>query len=229
MSLRSELDREDRELDKILRGREPGATRRVEPDYPPDPAVWLAANRMSRTEVALRLARHLLARHLVSGDVDVALTGHELTRRDQPRFPVVRYLAERDCMLEERISGWQGRYSLKGAHHAFRLHDQPDVGDVVAPLASGRRLVAFVSAGLLDASRSPAEHTLLRNALGRALTFEAVEPGDLCTAVVPRSPRFRALAVRWRAAPTVMRSGILILTVDRAGMVEGLTPMSSRA
>ena len=224
---RSDLEYDDREYDRIFHGREPFATRRPEPDYPPDPAVWLAANRMSRTEVALRLARHLLAQRLVTGDVDVALTGHELTRRDQPRFPVVRYLAERECVLEESLGEWQGRYRLKGADHALRLHDQPDIGDVVAPLRSARRLVAYVSAGLLDASRSPAEHTLLRNALGRALTFELAEPGDLCAAVVPRSRRFRALAVRWRAAPGVGRSGILILTVDRAGWVDGLPPLSS--
>ena len=92
---RSDLEYDDREYDRTFHGHEPFATRRPEPDYPPDPAVWLAANRMSRTEVALRLARHLLAQRLVTRDVDVALTGHELTRRDQPRFPVVRYLAAR--------------------------------------------------------------------------------------------------------------------------------------
>lgn len=79
-----------------------------------------------------------------------------------------------------------------------------------------------MSAGLLADSRSPAEHKLLRAAIGRAITFELAEPTDVMAAVVPRSRRMRELAVRWRAAQGVSRAGILILTVDRAGMVDGL-------
>ena len=202
--------------------RAPLVTRGAEPDYDPDPAVWLAANRMTRTEASLRLARYLLAERRVASDVAVSLTGHELTRRERPRFPVVRYLAERDVVHRDRTDDWRGTYLMKGATHALWLHSESAGADVVATLASGRHFVGHVSAGLLDASRSPAEHTQLRSALARAFTYELAEPDDLAAAVVPRSTRFRALAVRWRAALGVSRAGILILTVDRAGAVGGL-------
>src|SRR2546423_9461250 len=68
------------------------ATRLPEADYPADPAVWLASNHMTQTEVSLRLAHYLIAQKLVTTDITVALTGYELTRQERPRFPVVRYL-----------------------------------------------------------------------------------------------------------------------------------------
>lgn len=187
----------------------------------PDPKVWLAAHRMTQTEVSLRLARWLLDHHLVATEVSVALTGYELTRRDKPRFPVERYLAERGLRRADPGGEWRGAYSLDAVPFALRLHDDPREGDVVATLATGRRFVAHVSAGLLEPTRSPAEHKLLRGALARALTFEGSLPGDCPAAVVPRSSRFRKLAARWRATDGVRRAGIHILCVDRAGTVEG--------
>ena len=51
--------------------RDPFALRRAEPDYPTDPAVWLASNRMTQTEVGLRLAHYLIAQKLVTTDIVV--------------------------------------------------------------------------------------------------------------------------------------------------------------
>jgi len=51
---------------------------------------------------------------------------------------------------------------------------------------------------------------------------EQVEANDLLVAAVPRTPRFRKLADRWRQAPLVLRSGIQIMLVGRDGVVEGL-------
>src|SRR4051794_37323591 len=59
-----------------------------------DPAVWLASTYMTQTELALRLARHLITSRLASGDVQVSLTAYELTRRGKPHFPVERFLVE---------------------------------------------------------------------------------------------------------------------------------------
>ena len=203
------------------------ATRRKVEDYSPDPADWMAPHHMSATETSLRLARWLLAEKLVISDIDVALTGHELTRRDMPRFPVERFLAERSVTRLERGEGdgegddWRGRYLLPGAAHALRLHSDRDEGDVVATLVSGRRLVAQVSRGVLGETRSPAEHRMLRAVIGRAVTFEQYEPGDWAAVVVPRNARFRQLAARWRRTERMERSGVLILTVDRIGAVDG--------
>ena len=210
---------DDEELDPLK------IRRKVE-DYSPDPADWLAPHHMSATETSLRLARWLLARKLVVSDIHVALTGHELTRRNTPRFPVERFLAERSVSRLDRGAeeDWQGRYLLHGASHALRLHADRDEGDVVATLVNGRRLVAQVSRGVVGETRSPAEHRMLRAVIGRAVTFEHYEASDWGAAVVPRNSRFRLLAARWRRAPLMERAGLLILTVDRVGMVDGFPP-----
>jgi hypothetical protein len=221
---RDEQDLDEEELDDG-RPEWPALRRKVE-DYSPDPADWLAPHHMSATETSLRLARWLLAGKLVVSDIHVALTGHELTRRNTPRFPVERFLAERAVSRLDRGAqdDWQGRYLLQGASHALRLHSDRDEGDVVATLVNGRRLVAQVSRGVVGETRSPAEHRMLRGVIGRAVTFEHYEPSDWGAAVVPRNARFRQLAARWRHTPPMERTGLLILTVDRVGTVDGFPP-----
>jgi len=221
MTGKSRRDEEDEDFDS---GRpEWPATRRKVEDHSPDPADWMAPHHMSATETSLRLARWLLAEKLVVSDIDVALTGHELTRRDVPCFPVERFLAERSVTRLDRGEGddWRGRYLLHGATHALRLHSDRDEGDVVATLGNGRRLVAQVSRGVVGETRSSAEHKMLRGVIGRAVTFEHYEPSDWGAAVVPRNARFRQLAARWRRTEPMERSGLLILTVDRVGTVDG--------
>jgi hypothetical protein len=195
-----------------------------EPEYPKNPAVWLTATLMSRTEVSLRLARYLLHNRLTSSDVHVSLTGYELTRRWKPKFPVERFLRERSCLREGFGDDWRGIYTMKGAHHVLTLDSAPLAADVTAMLLSKDRLVAHVSRGTLKSSRSSAEHKALRSVIGRALTFEHYQPNDIMAAVVPRSLRYRALAARWRQSLPIVRTGLLILTVDRTGRVHGLEP-----
>jgi len=50
----------------------------------------------------------------VVSEIDVALTGYELTRRDVPCFPVQRFLAERSVTRLDGDAGedWRGRYLL---------------------------------------------------------------------------------------------------------------------
>jgi hypothetical protein len=197
----------------------------------PAPAVWLAQDLVTRTEAALRLhvACHLLTSHLATADVRVRLTGHELLVRDRPRFPVVRFLRERGCERgihqgapHQAAKEWRGHYIMKGVPHALVLHSELTEPDVVAPLPNGARLIAHVNRGRLTPTHSPGEHKLLRAALGHALTYPRYAPTDFGAAVVPRPPRFRMLANKWRDAPALVRAGPLILTVDRAGNVDGL-------
>ena len=70
-------------------------TRRPEPDLPTDHRVWVTDNHVTGTELSLRLALYLLDQNLVTADIQVALTGYELTRRSAPRFPVAPFLLER--------------------------------------------------------------------------------------------------------------------------------------
>lgn len=201
---------------------QPLQIRRAEQTYPTDPAIWLAANYMCHTEVSLRVAHYLLSKKLTTADVAVSLTGHELTRRENPHFPMVRFLTDRGFLFTRQQEEWRGTYILRGIPHALTVGSSPDEPDLVTTLATGGRLVAFVSRGLLVSTRSPAEHKLLRGAIGRAVTCEIAERGDILAVVVPRSKRFRELAVRWRAAEGGKRAQLRILTVDRAGMVDGL-------
>ena len=200
------------------------AIRGPERTYPADPAVWLNKNKMTQTEVALRLANYLLAQKLTATPVDVALTGYELTRRNRPIFPIVRYLTERGYTPDQLADDWRGTYLLKGATQPLRLTDDDEASaDVITTLTSGRRLLAHVSRGSLASTRSPAEHKLLRGALGRALTNVNARCDDLLITAVPRSGRFRELAVQWRDAQGMLRSQVLIVTVDRTGAVDGLS------
>ena len=52
-----------------------------------EPSVWLAEHRMTQTEVGLRVATFLISSGIATTPVVVLLAGHELTRRDKPRFP----------------------------------------------------------------------------------------------------------------------------------------------
>jgi hypothetical protein len=190
-----------------------------------NPATWLTARTMTRTEVALRLARWLLTSHLAQSPVAVFLSGRELTRRGTPVFPVQRFLSERGC-TRRGVGGhgsddWRGDYIMKGVPHALALESSGDGPDVVAPLTFDRRLIVHATRGTLLPTRSPGEHKLLRGAIGRAVSFEEYQPGDVGAVAAPRSLRFRALASRWRESALALRANLLILTVDRTGSVDG--------
>src|SRR6476661_3398003 len=61
--------------------------------------------RMCQTEVALRLARHLVASPLFTGNVYVWLGGAEVNRDGNDSvFPVARYVRERACLRHQTIS-----------------------------------------------------------------------------------------------------------------------------
>ena len=207
--------------------------RRPEPGYPTDHNVWIADNHVTGTELSLRLALYLLEKNLVISDVHVALTGYELSRNCSPRFPVASYLCERGfAPVQQALRDWRTTYMRRhpptpyatkdDAGFAIELSNSAATPDLVARLTSGATLRAYVSRGLLVSTRSPAEHKLLRGAIGRAITCESAERGDILAAVVPRSKRFRELAVRWRQTECALRARLLILTVDRAGNVDGL-------
>jgi len=200
---------------------------------------WVGPDRMSQSEVSLRLAMYLAERRLVAADesIVVALTGYELTRSNSPRFQVKVFLGERGYVAEDDGGDWRGAYYRRASGRTTSrspspadsaagprivLHNRHGEGDVTARLANGRRLIAEVSGGPLVETRSPAEHKLLRGAIGRALTTEWAEATDVLCAVVPRSERTRALIARWRAAPRVAAARLRLVTVDRTGDVSGL-------
>lgn len=193
-----------------------------------DPREWLKADRMTQTEASLRLAISLLKRGLTKSDVVVALTGGELTRASKPCFPVVAFLRSQRFESPQPGGDWPDAYVSTQAQFALVLHRRLGEGDVVTTLANGRRFAAEVTGGPMAPTRSPTEYKLLRAVIGRAVTSEYTEAGDLLVAVVPRSERFRGLAKRWREAHRLVKAEIPIVIVDRIGTVEGCPEIDSK-
>ena len=181
----------------------------------------LSAVRMTQTEASLRLAISLLERRLTTSDVEVALTGGELTRKNKDYFPVRSFLRAQGFDTVTRGRDWRDTYTSDQTTFALVLHKRLGRGDVVTTLADGRRFAAEVCGGPLTETRSSTEHRLLRGVIARALTAEYAEPNDLMVAIVPRSERFRALAKRWRELPRVANTGIAIALIDRIGTIDG--------
>jgi hypothetical protein len=201
---------------------------------------WAGPDRMTQTEVSLRLALYFAdrGRALPGANIVVALTGHELSRTNSPRFDVRWFLRERGYVTPDERRDWRGIYRridrLDGPRRdsiglaapprspSIVLHNRLGEGDVITHLADGRRLIAEVSGGPLVETRNPADHRLLRGTIGRALTTECAMPSDVICAVVPRSQRMRALIQAWRSAPRLALARLQLLTVDRTGDVAGL-------
>ena len=200
-------------------------------DHPPDASrTWLSAIRMTRTEVSLRLALHLIQQHYVNSDVTVTLTGDEMKPRPhRPIFPVEEFLTKHGCQKQGATADdWPDRYSVDGHAHAIILRDKLDDAPLSATLASGGRLLVDVMGGPTYGTRSCREHTQLRTAIGRAITFDEVRRIDVVAVAMPRSKRFRELALLWRDAPRFVASGLRLICVDRAGNVDGLRGIRSR-
>jgi hypothetical protein len=198
--------------------------RAAEKYYSKDPSVWLAQNKMTQTEVGLRVAAWLLNSGTAAAHVVYTLAGYELTRRENPLFPARRYLTDRlgfTTAIRERDE-WRGAYLLPGCPHHLVVDWDRHAGQVITRLASGQRLVVFVSAGLLTSSRSPAEHHKFWQVIGRACTWPHADASDLLAVAVPRSERYRKLASEYRRAEGLARARIAVLTVDRASQVDGL-------
>ena len=186
-------------------------------------ASVLPSEKMAEAEVSLRLALHLLRSRLVVADVEVAIDGAQVQTNGVVHFPIREFLADGGvCKQDVTIDAWQGLYSVHGAAHCLRIHSTAGLGDVVAPLQSGRTLRAESKKGPLVRKKGSPEYRLLREALGQLLTVSEVGQEDLLAVAVPHSPKFKELTDRWSTAPLVSRLDLRFLLVGRDGGVLGL-------
>lgn len=217
--------RDDAFEDAIFRGVDISKrNRRYNENFSPDPQVWLTNKRMSQTEVSLRLGRFLLESPIVYGTVMVTLAGYELTRTEHPQFPVRRYLVERLGFAPKvnRPTKWRGHYNRPGIDRTLFVTFNVHAGHLSAPLATGGRLIVFVSAGPTDSKRGSIEHRLLHSAIGRAVAWRGAKPTDEIAVCVPRSAPFRRVIDDFQKADRLQRLGLHLLTVDRiTGTVSG--------
>lgn len=190
----------------------------------------LPEDKMPEAEVALRLAHYLIASGLATQSVKVGIDGAQVKTGDRIHFPIEEFLLSLDWRKLDYSERWQGTYRNPGYGERLVIHSTPGVGDVAASIQDGRRLLVECKKGPLVRSKSSVEYRLLHEALGQVLTAENIhlgDNGDVLAVAVPKSKKFEDLAGRWRNAPLVRASEILILTVDRKNEVEGLKLLSS--
>jgi hypothetical protein len=192
--------------------------------------VWLRAQRMTQTELLLRLGLHLIASDDICGHVTVALRGREVSRRDAPKFPLTLFLHDRGARRVDAPTlsdDWRGEYALRGRRYHLCLSSDHTKADLEVEVGAGDRFLVFGAAGMLEATRSPAEDRAVNEVIGRALRHRDVNPRDLVAVAVPRSGAFRRIASSLEAAPRVVSIGLTMLLVDRVGSVSGLPFLKS--
>jgi len=184
--------------------------------------LGLQADRMSETEVALRLADFILSLPHSGAMASVTIDGASIKVGDAIDFDVGRFMA--GIGWEQIKEPQVGRNARTGAYRrgdkTIRVHSRPGEGDVVATI-DGRRIVARCKKGSLVRKPGGPESALLTAALGEALLFD-VSADDIVVAAVPDTLVFRKLAESWRSRPLVRRAGIRIALVARDGAVSGL-------
>lgn len=193
-----------------------------EPQRSSLPDFSLPADRMPKTEVALRLAEYILSLSGSGAMASVALDGASIKVGDVVIFDIGRFMAaigwEQTKEPQVGRNAWTGAY--RRGDKTIRVHSRLGEGDVVATV-DGRRIVAECKKGPLIRKPGSPEYPLLSTALGQALLFQ-VSADDIVVAAVPDTPVFRKLAETWRSRPLVRRAGIRIALVPRDGAVSGL-------
>ena len=181
----------------------------------------LPDDRMPESEVALRLAFHLLELPGSSGEAEVAIDGAQVRVHGEEVFPLAAFLAGLGWrqVAQAGKNDWHGTYERDGRR--LTVHSRSGLGDVVCSV--GERCVrAECKKGPLIKKKGSREYPLLREALGQILTVETVGEGDVLAVAVPRAAKFVQLAEEWRGRPLVRRAGIHIVLVGRDGAVDGL-------
>ena len=177
--------------------------------------------RMLEPEVSLRLAFNLLDTGQAETEVVVSLDGAHIKTHDKTHFNLLEFMSDLGWTQTDQGPKWQTRYQRRSDLSTIRIHSQSGQGDVVAKLKNGRTFIAESKKGSLLRSKSSEEYSLIREALGQLLTLESIAENPVLAVAVPHGEKFVELAARWRNAPLVQRTGILILTVARNGVVSG--------
>ena len=133
--------------------------------------------RMSQTEVALRLARHLAESPLFRSNVYVRIGGAEVNRRgdDVDVFPVKSHLARWGFSKDPNRPGfkpeWIGFYTSGRTGRKLLVNFDKHDGHIMAFFTTGQRLIVHCTGGNVGNTRSPAEHHDLHRAMGRAICW----------------------------------------------------------
>jgi len=180
-------------------------------------------DKMPEAEVTLRLAMYLIKNNHVIGEVRAAIDGAQVKTGDTIHFPIIEFLNAHGWLGEALYDKWQGTYTHNEFPNSIVVHSSAGEGDLVAHLASGKKLRVESKKGPLTRSKSSQEYPLIREAIGQLITVEHAESTDLLAVAVPKSEKFDALANQWRSRPLMISSGIHIITVGRDDSISGLS------
>jgi hypothetical protein len=185
--------------------------------------------RMCHTELALRVAVHLLREDLVTTDITIALHGREMTRYGRPMFDVKRFLARYGGgqLPGSKPNSPEGRWRIAGSPHDIVLTRERGAASLVAGLGPGSRIFVHAYPGPTRRTSGGIEGHVLARAIGAALMRWDLEDLDIAVVALPRSPRMRVLVDRVRGSRRIAAAGLSIALVDTVGEVEGL-PFPSR-
>lgn len=188
--------------------------------------AWRRASRVTTTELCMFLGGHLLHQPMITSNVNGWLSGHELK-------PGVRQFDVDDFAVRklgfspkpQKKDDWRGNYMMKGVRHKLVLkHDKLDPC-ITVRLASRQRLAIFFAGGRMQ-STGHAEPGVLRDLIGRAVSWRHMTPSDVIAVCVPRSEHFRRAVAAWCQMEGARRLRLHFLTVEcYTSAITGLEPI----
>src|ERR1051325_6755716 len=192
---------------------------------------WRRSNRITSTEVAAVCGAGLLRSVEVTSNVKAFLSGHELTRDDQP-LDVQEFLEEKLGFLPkaQRKWEWEGNYSLPGIRHKLVLTRARRGPRLAGHLRRRWHLTIFFCGGRIK-SDGKAEAGMVRELFERARIAYIRRPHNtvmhgfgIC---VPRSADFRKAILAEKKKPReFLEFEPAYLMVERvSGEVIGLKEM----
>jgi hypothetical protein len=187
------------------------------------PQIWRRASRVTTTELCLFLGGYLLRQPVITSNINAWLSGNEL-KLGARQFDVPDFAERKFGFMPkaQKKDDWRGNYRMKGVRHKLVLkYDKLDPC-ITVRLASRQRLVIFVAGGRMH-STGHAEPGVLRDLIGRAVSWRHATPTDVLAVCVPRTEPFRRAVARWSQTEGARRLRLHFLTVERyTGAITGL-------
>ena len=180
---------------------------------------------MPEAEVTLRLAFWLLDHCGAGSHADIAIdgahvkiAGHNAAGKwidDKVIFGIEQFLLDAQCVQQEPVRDWRGRYARQNRTFAIRSVQGFDIEID----ASGRRIRAECKGGPLERMQGRGTTTILAQAIGQIVACGTVSPGDELWVGVPDTKGFENAARRIARGHVFVKTGIKIALVNRTGEV----------
>lgn len=162
----------------------------------------MEVNKKTEAEVTIGIAKFLISKNLIEGDVTISLDG----------------------MHKKVYPNWENEiidYNIKEKNDS-------GFGDVVATFNKEfsekigfRHLYVECKKGVYLRSKSSEEYKLMREAIGQIATVKNYEANTLYAIAVPKSEKTVKLAEEWIITEGIKKLGLKILLIDKENKVFG--------